>query len=108
LTTEWGQTNVALPLPILASFPAHKPAKMCAIMETKHMEEWDCFAVVFVHNGKWWTRCCAQIFNEVSLHSLHRKSVIYLMGDMFQLSDFDYVGKVLSVVCAEMRKEFDV
>ncbi|KAF8478308.1 PLP-dependent transferase [Gautieria morchelliformis] len=81
-------TNVVLPLPIPPSFPAHKLAEMRTVMETKLLDEWDCFAAVFVHDGHWWTRCSAQVWN--------------------QLSDFDHVAKALIAICTEMRREYCV
>ncbi|KAF8581075.1 PLP-dependent transferase [Ramaria rubella] len=79
-------TNVVLPLPMIPSdVPIHKLAQMRERMQTKLLEEWDCFVPVFPHNGKWWTRCSAQVWNEIS--------------------DFDHVGKALSSICAEFRKE---
>lgn len=95
---------MVLPLPIPPSFPAHKLAEMREIMEMKLLEEWDCFAAVFVHDGKWWTRCSAQVYNQVSLH----RGLLVMYLTVFQLSDFDNVAKALSAICAEMRREFGV
>lgn len=59
---------MVLPLPIPASFPDNKLVEIRALMETKLLDEWDCFAAVFVHDGKWWTRCSAQVWSQVSIH----------------------------------------
>ena len=41
-------------------------------------------APVFVHNGKWWVRVSAQVWNE--------------------MSDFEYLGKVLAETCKEVEE----
>lgn len=33
------------------------------------LNDWNMFAVPYFHNGKWWVRISAQIFNEVSKSS---------------------------------------
>lgn len=66
ITNSHSQTNVRLPLTIPEGFPTETLAAMRTEMENKLMHEWDCFAAVFVHDNKWWTRCSVQVFNEVS------------------------------------------
>lgn len=33
--------------------------------------DWKCSAAHFYHNGNWWVRCCAQIYNEVRILVMH-------------------------------------
>lgn len=40
-----------------------------AYFQKKLLLEWNCFAATYKHGGKWWTRCSAQIWNDVSLSS---------------------------------------
>ncbi|GJJ08664.1 hypothetical protein Clacol_002883 [Clathrus columnatus] len=58
-------TNVRLPLIIPDDFPIETLGTMRAEMEDKLMHEWDCFVAVFVHDKRWWTRCSAQVFNDI-------------------------------------------
>ncbi|WVQ86188.1 hypothetical protein IAT38_008356 [Cryptococcus sp. DSM 104549] len=44
----------------------------------------NCFAATYVHDGKWWARFSAQVWNE--------------------LSDFDYIGDVLEKICLEIKE----
>ena len=55
------QVNVALPLPndFDETYTVH------AFMR-KEMLDRKAFSAHFKHNGQWWTRCSAQVFNEVS------------------------------------------
>jgi len=45
------------------------------------------YSAHFHHNGRWWTRCSAQVWNE--------------------LEDFEKIGNVWLKVCAEVREEFE-
>lgn len=36
-------------------------------LERSLLLEWNTYGACFRHNGKWWIRCCAQIWNEVRL-----------------------------------------
>ncbi|KAF8510937.1 PLP-dependent transferase [Hysterangium stoloniferum] len=78
-------TNVVLPLPVPTDSKAHELADLQSRFQNKLIDEWDCFVPVFVYEGKWWTRCSAQVYNE--------------------MADFDHVAKALSAICAEFRKE---
>ena len=33
----------------------------------KLLLDWNAFAPAFYHNDGWWVRCCAQVYNEVSV-----------------------------------------
>ncbi|KZT19038.1 PLP-dependent transferase [Neolentinus lepideus HHB14362 ss-1] len=48
--------------------------------------EWHCYAAHYWHNGKWWTRCSAQVWSEIS--------------------DFEYLGKAFTEVCKQAKKKF--
>ncbi|KLO08806.1 PLP-dependent transferase [Schizopora paradoxa] len=47
--------------------------------------DWNCYAAHFHHNGSWWVRCSAQIYNEIS--------------------DFEYLGRALMRICEEIRTD---
>lgn len=79
-------TNIRLPLLIPEGFPTETLAIMRTEMEDKLLHDWDCFAAVFVHDRKWWTRCSAQVFND--------------------LVDFDHVAKALKAISEEMSQKY--
>ncbi|KAF9259295.1 PLP-dependent transferase [Marasmius fiardii PR-910] len=54
--------------------------------DEKLLEERKAYATIFYHNGAWWARPTAQIYNEIS--------------------DFERFGKILLEVCQEVEKEF--
>jgi hercynylcysteine S-oxide lyase len=61
LTVPRVQVNVELPLsPKVPDTPMNR-----TIMQYKLLDEAKVSAPVFTHNGVWWTRCSAQVWNEV-------------------------------------------
>ncbi|KAG6373351.1 pyridoxal phosphate-dependent transferase [Boletus reticuloceps] len=46
--------------------------------------QWQTFAMAFKHNGKWWVRCSAQIWNEIS--------------------DFDVIANALKDACSKVEE----
>lgn len=99
------QTNIRLPLPIPEGFPTETLDRMRAEMEDKLLHEWDCFAAVFVHDRKWWTRCSAQVYNDVSEKFLQEYILLILIPHN-QLVDFDHLAKALKAISEEMSKKF--
>ncbi|KDQ57332.1 hypothetical protein JAAARDRAFT_35958 [Jaapia argillacea MUCL 33604] len=73
--------NVELPLPGVPFTP-----EVTMTLQTKLMYEWNCYAAHYLHNGRWWTRCSAQIWN--------------------QISDFDYLGSAFGVICKEVTEKY--
>ncbi|KAH9934339.1 pyridoxal phosphate-dependent transferase [Fomitopsis serialis] len=72
--------NVAIPLP-----GSLRPSEQITLMfQDKLLNKHNVYAMQFYHNGQWWTRVSAQIYNE--------------------LKDFDILGHALLAVCAEMAK----
>jgi hypothetical protein len=55
--------NVGLPLP---PGTAHHWPWVDTLFRTRLLGEWNTYATHFYHNGRWWTRCSAQVYNEVS------------------------------------------
>lgn len=59
--------NVELPLP-------HNSSEYWDYADTMFRErllrEWDVYASHYYHNNRWWTRCSAQVFSEVSVVGL--------------------------------------
>ncbi|KDQ15804.1 hypothetical protein BOTBODRAFT_108045 [Botryobasidium botryosum FD-172 SS1] len=77
-------TDVLLPLNIS---PNATDAELWAILWKFYdkMLAANFFAAIYVHDRKWWTRCSAQIWIE--------------------LSDFEFVGHALARICAELKEE---
>lgn len=86
--------------------------------QKKLLLELNCFAATYKHGGKWWTRCSAQIWNEVSLSSCFPFSwLLYgcwcMPASLFrgsdavdgteQISDFEYLGKAYLASCKELE-----
>lgn len=63
------QVNVQLPLPVeKAQGDVYTPqsiGKINDFLRYKLLEEWKTSTAHFYHNGAWWCRCSAQVFNEV-------------------------------------------
>ncbi|ETW82979.1 hypothetical protein HETIRDRAFT_444532 [Heterobasidion irregulare TC 32-1] len=75
-------TNVELPLS--ANVP--NDGAVNVYFQKKLLVEWNTYAAHFFHNGKWYLRASAQIWNEIS--------------------DFDYLGKAFKSVCAELEASY--
>jgi hercynylcysteine S-oxide lyase len=70
-------------------------------INAKLLDEYNAFAGVFRHNGKWWTRCSAQIWNEVSPYDNNHLVTIDAEG---KISDFEYIGKVFNMIAQEFME----
>lgn len=57
--------NVQLPLPGVDRLPF--TSELNIKLNRKMFVERNIAAVHYVHNGKWWTRCSAQVYNEVGV-----------------------------------------
>ncbi|TFY57881.1 hypothetical protein EVG20_g8371 [Dentipellis fragilis] len=79
-------TMVDVALPLSDAVPA-TPVVDEYIKETLLLE-WNVYAAHYKHNGRWWTRCSAQIWNEIS--------------------DFEYLGKAFAAICLEVEKKFGI
>ena len=77
-----------LPLPVEQTPGAvYTPAMLSEIhlfLRGKLLGEWNTYAAHYFHNGAWWVRCSAQVFNEVA--------------------DFEYLGRALNAVCKEVEE----
>ncbi|KAF9243517.1 pyridoxal phosphate-dependent transferase [Melanogaster broomeanus] len=69
---------VNVELPILGGIESSD--EILRILQETLLLEWNCFASPFRHNGKWWTRCSVQVWNEIS--------------------DFDVLANALKDACA--------
>ncbi|KAI0710254.1 PLP-dependent transferase [Earliella scabrosa] len=80
-------SNVQLPLPVeKTTGEVYSPEMIKAInalLQLKLLREWKTYATHFFHNGAWWCRCSAQVFNE--------------------LPDFEYLARALIAVCKEVE-----
>ncbi|KAJ3555960.1 hypothetical protein NP233_g12087 [Leucocoprinus birnbaumii] len=75
--------NVELPFP--GSIP--ESAKVDMLFKKKMLLERNAYSAHFYHNGKWWTRCSAQVYNEIS--------------------DFEKIARIWIEVCDEVRREVE-
>lgn len=55
--------NVELPIPGTIAWTSD----IDEILRQRMLLEWEVAAAWYYHNGKWWTRVSAQVFNEVSM-----------------------------------------
>ncbi|KAG6847565.1 hypothetical protein H0H93_007362, partial [Arthromyces matolae] len=80
----FNMVNVELPFP-----GSVKPtAEIDHQIKEKLLRKYKAFSAYFYHNGRWWTRASAQVWNE--------------------LDDFEKVGKIWLSVCAELKEELGV
>ncbi|KAH7915673.1 pyridoxal phosphate-dependent transferase [Hygrophoropsis aurantiaca] len=70
--------NVELPIPGDIEYSA----EINALLQHTLLLEWNAYAAHFHHNGKWWARCSAQIWNEIS--------------------DFEYMANAFRDACARV------
>ncbi|KAF8638760.1 hypothetical protein AX17_001976 [Amanita inopinata Kibby_2008] len=75
--------NVQLPLPSTSVLPFSE--ELDEKMKEKMLREHNAYSAHFPHNGRWWTRCSAQAYNE--------------------LSDFEKLGEAWIQVCKEILEE---
>ena len=86
--TVCAQPNVQLPLPVEqtpgAVYTPETLSEIHLFLRSKLLGEWNTYAAHYFHNGAWWVRCSAQVFNEVA--------------------DFEYLGRALNAVCKEVEE----
>jgi hypothetical protein len=71
------------------------------ILQFKLLGEANIAAPIFFHNNVWWTRCSAQIYNEVCCLAC----TMIFMAHASQISDFEHLGKVLTEMCQEVNED---
>ncbi|KAI0775301.1 PLP-dependent transferase [Trametes elegans] len=80
--------NVQLPLPVEKTrgevYTYEQLVEINRTLQHKLLLEWKTYAAHYFHNGAWWCRCSAQVYNEVS--------------------DFEYLGKAFNAVCKEIKE----
>ncbi|KAK2467381.1 hypothetical protein APHAL10511_000616 [Amanita phalloides] len=76
--------NVRLPLPNTDVLPLTE--ELDNKLRDKLLLERKVYSAYFVHDGKWWTRCSAQVYNEVY--------------------DFEKVGQAWLTICKEITEEY--
>lgn len=57
------KVNVELPLPGSITWTPELNQKLISTM----LNERNAYSAHYYHNGRWWTRCSAQVYNEVCL-----------------------------------------
>ncbi|KAI0649148.1 PLP-dependent transferase [Trametes meyenii] len=80
--------NVQLPLPVEKTpgevYTPVQLQKINAALRDGLLKEWKTYGAHYFHAGAWWTRCSAQVYNEVS--------------------DFEYLGKAFNALCKEIKE----
>ena len=94
------QVKVELPFPGSVKYIHATDSKFM----NKIPREQKMYSVHYHHNEAWWTRCCVQVWNEVSpfLYSTGRCADSLCFN---QLEDFDKIGKAWIEVCNATLKE---
>ncbi|KAI0326635.1 PLP-dependent transferase [Cubamyces sp. BRFM 1775] len=80
--------NVALPLPAEKTpgevYTREQLKQIDLFLREQLLNKWKTYAAHYFHAGRWWCRCSAQVFNEVS--------------------DFEYLGKAFNAMCKEIKE----
>ncbi|QRW04266.1 aminotransferase class-V protein [Ceratobasidium sp. AG-Ba] len=76
--------NVRLPLTIPDGLPPTKLGEIGRFFIDRLLDDYNSFSSIYVHNGQWWTRCSAQIWNEES--------------------DFEFIGNAFLNICNEIQQ----
>lgn len=63
------------------------------------------YPAFFYHNGKWWIRCSAQIWSQVSQLSTFAYSPSHFRSS-FQVEDFEVLGEAILEASKEILEEF--
>lgn len=114
-TSELTLSMVNVALPLSDDIPFNNETNV--YFQKKLLLEWNCFAAHYKHDGKWWTRCSAQIWNEVGVPSCFYFPWL-LYGCRFmctdetvdgaeQISDFEYLGKAYLAACKELEAKYE-
>lgn len=65
--------------------------------------KWDTYPAFHFHNGAWWARISAQVWNEVCVYPIIMV-LPRLLTNISQISDFEYVAKVLNAVSKDVKE----
>ncbi|KAF5359617.1 hypothetical protein D9756_003265 [Leucocoprinus leucothites] len=82
---EFTLNMVNIELPFLANIPGS--SKVDSLLMKKMLYERNAYSAHFYHNGRWWTRCSAQVYNEIQ--------------------DFERLAKIWVEVCDEAKREIE-
>lgn len=90
-------------------FPSHvKPTReLDMIFKAKQLLDHNIYGPVFYHNGKWWVRCSAQIWNQVRTFVMISGAGYHSGADanfILKVEDFERLGKALRIVCEEISQ----
>lgn len=64
------------------------------------------YPAFFYHNGKWWIRCSAQIWSQVSRLSTFTYPSPSHCRSSFQVEDFEVLGQAILEASKEILEEF--
>ncbi len=84
-TGEFTLNMVNVGLPLAPSIPEN--ANTLGFLLRNLIEDWHVSAAVFRHNGRWWVRASAQVWNEVNFETCPGWAFAYIDPDLrFRLS----------------------
>ena len=63
------------------------------------------YSAPYFHNKCWWTRCSAQVWNEVRTKKVNILSKLTQYVGL-QVSDFEELGKRWLEVCADIKQQY--
>ena len=95
--------NVQLPLPGTDVFPMNK--EVYDKIQDKLLKERNVYSAYFIHNGNWWTRCSAQVYNDVSITFFFGFGFEDELISAKQISDFTKLGEAWLQICKEILEE---
>jgi hercynylcysteine S-oxide lyase len=99
-TGEFTLNMVNVGLPLSPNIPEDGDTVLFLLRSL--IEGWQVSAAVFRHNGRWWVRASAQVWNEVDMEIL--SSGRFLIS--IQISDFDYLAKALKDSCEKLELRY--
>ncbi len=96
-----------LPLPFETSeskqlYPPEIVSKIAETFQNQFFNKWNTHPGIYFHGGGWWTRCSVQVWLEV--RSILQVLLYPVHVRTRQISDFEYVAKVLNTICEEIKE----
>jgi hypothetical protein len=101
-TGELTLNMVNVELPLSPSIPEN--ANTFGFLLRSLIEGWQVSASVFRHNGRWWVRASAQVWNEVNFEACCGRVGHSLIST--QISDFDYLARALKDSCEKLESRY--
>lgn len=88
----------------LRYIPVDKINDVQNIIRDRLLKDFNVYASHFPHNGRFYTHCSAQIWNEVRVM---RSYVIAINSDLpsLQIGDFEYLGRAFLKICEDIEAD---